>query len=51
MGVPQESILSFTLFSIRINSLAEVLRDGMQGSLHVDESVICYESTITALSS
>ena len=44
MGVPQESILSVTLFRIKINSLAKVLRDGMQGSLYVDEFVICYKS-------
>ena len=39
MGVPQGSILSVTVFSIKINSLAEVLRDGMQDSLNVDD---CY---------
>ena len=44
LRVPQGSILSVTLFSIKINSLAEVLRDGIQGSLYVDDFVICYKS-------
>ena len=43
MGVPRGSILSVTLFSIIINSLA-VLRYGMQGSLYVNDLVICYKS-------
>ena len=33
MGVPQGSILSVTLFSIKINSLAKVLNDNIEGSL------------------
>ena len=37
MGVPQGSILSVTLFSIKINSLAEVLRGDINGSLYVDD--------------
>ena len=48
MGVPQGSntILSVTLFSIKINSLAQVPRDGMQDSLYVDDFItcICYKS-------
>ena len=32
------------MFSIKMNSLPEVLRDGMQCSLYVDEFVICYKS-------
>ena len=44
MGVPKGSIFSITLFSVYINSLADVLRDGMQGSLYVDEFVFCYKS-------
>jgi hypothetical protein len=35
MGVPQGSILSVTLFSIKINSLAKVLSDNIWGSLYV----------------
>ena len=42
MGVPQGSILSVTLFSLKINSLAKVLRDNIDGSLYVDDFLICY---------
>ena len=42
MGVPQGSILSVTLFSIKINSLVKVLKDNMEGSLYVDDFLICY---------
>ena len=44
MGVPQGSILSVTLFSTNINSLAEVLSDDMHGSFYVDDFVLCYKS-------
>ena len=43
MGVPQGSILSVTLFSLKINSLADVLKNLMQGSLYVDDFVLCYK--------
>jgi hypothetical protein len=42
MGVPQESIFSVTLFSIKINSLAKVLNDNIEGSLYIDDFLICY---------
>ena len=42
MGVPHGSILSVTLFSIKINSLAQVLKDNIDGSLYVDDFLICY---------
>ena len=44
----QRSILAVKLFSIKIhvNSLAEVLRDGMQGSVYVNDFVIYYKSKI-----
>ena len=44
MGVPQGSILSITLFSIKIKSLAEVLRGDMHGSLYFDDFTLCYKS-------
>ena len=44
MGVPQGSILSPTLFSIKINSLAGVLNQGVEGSLYVDDLLICYRA-------
>ena len=42
MGVPQGSILSVTLFSLKINSLVEVLKSNIEGSLYVDDFLICY---------
>jgi hypothetical protein len=42
MRVPQKSIFSVTLFSIKINSLAKVLNDNIEGSLYVDDFLICY---------
>ncbi len=42
MGVPQGNIFSVTLFSIKINSLAKVLNDNIEGSLYVDDFLICY---------
>jgi hypothetical protein len=44
MGVPQGSILSVTLFSIKINSLAKILNDNIEGSLYVDDFLICYRA-------
>ena len=44
MGVPQGSILSVTLFSIKINSIARVLQDNIEGSLYVDDFLICYSA-------
>ena len=42
MGVPQGAILSVTLFSIKINSLAQVLNDHIDGSFFVDNfSISC----------
>ena len=46
MGVPQGSILSVTLFSIKIKSLAKVLNDNIEGSLCVDDFLICYRGKI-----
>jgi hypothetical protein len=43
MRVPQGSILSVTLFSIKINSLTKVLNDNIEvSSLYVDVFLICY---------
>jgi hypothetical protein len=42
MGVPQGSILCVTLFSIKMNSLIKVLNHNIEGSLHVDDFLICY---------
>jgi len=44
MGVPQGSILSVTLFSIKINSIVQCLRAGTDASLYVDDFQISYSS-------
>ena len=41
MGVPQGSILSVTLFSVKINSITQCLKCGVDCSLYVD----CYRSS------
>jgi hypothetical protein len=43
-GVPQGRILLVTLFSIKINSLAKVLKNDIEGCLFVDDFVISYRS-------
>ena len=44
MGVPQGSILSVTLFALKINSIVRALSPGVDCSLYVDDFVICYRS-------
>jgi len=46
MGVPQGSILSVTLFGLRINSIVKNLPVGVECSLYVDDFVICYRSAL-----
>ena len=41
-GVPRGSILSATLFSIKINNIIKALHPGVDCSLYVDDFVICY---------
>ena len=45
MGVPQGSILSVTLFSVKINSIAQCLKPGVDCSLYVDDFQICFRSS------
>lgn len=45
MGVPQGSILSVTLFSIKINGIVKCLTSNTNCSLYVDDFLICYRST------
>lgn len=44
MGVPQGSILSVTLFGLKINGIAKCLAPGTEGSLFVDDFLACYRS-------
>ena len=44
MGVPQGSILSVTLFNIKINNIVKCLNFGVEGSLYVDDFLICCKS-------
>jgi hypothetical protein len=46
MGVPQGSILSVTLFSIKINNIVKSIQPGVDCSLYVDDFIICYRSKI-----
>ena len=43
-GVPQGSILSTTLFNIKINNIVTCLNSKTDGSLYVDDFGICYRS-------
>ena len=43
-GVPQWSILSTTLFNIKINSIMNCLDPKTDGSLYVDDFCMCYRS-------
>lgn len=45
MGVPQGSVLSVTLFSIKIDSITKCLQPGANCSLYVDDFLICYRSS------
>ena len=44
MGVPQGSILSPTLFSLKINSIVKCLSSDIEPSLYVDDFLISYKS-------
>jgi hypothetical protein len=44
MGVPQGSILSVTLFILKINSIVQCLPPSVRCSLYVDDFLICYRS-------
>ena len=43
-GVPQGSILSVTLFSIKINDIVKNINPGVYCSLYVDDFLTCYRS-------
>ena len=44
MGVPQGSVLSVTLFALKINSMVKAISPGVECSLYVDDFLIVYRS-------
>ena len=44
-GVPQGSILSITLLSIKINNIVKCLTPSIDCAVYVDDFVICYRAT------
>ena len=44
MSVPQGSILSVTLFGLKINSVVKAISPGVECSLYVDDFLFCYRS-------
>ena len=42
VGVPQGSVLSVTLFSLKINSVANSIPRGVTCSMYVDDLLVCY---------
>ena len=44
MGVPQGSLLSVTLFALKMNSIVSTLSPDVECSLYVDDFLICYRS-------
>jgi len=44
MGVPQGSILSVTLFGLKINSIVNAISHSVECSLYVNDFLICYRS-------
>ena len=44
MGVPQESILTVTVFSVKINNIVKSVCPGVECFLYVDDFCICYRS-------
>ena len=42
LGVPQGSVLSVTLFSLKINSVANSIPRGVTCSMYVDDDLVCY---------
>ena len=49
MGVPQDSILSVTLFCVNINSITQCLKPGVDFSLYVDDFQVCYRSSTMSI--
>ena len=48
-GVPQGSILSSTLFTVKINSIIDALPEGIEKSLYVDDLAVYCQSSKMAI--
>ena len=48
-GVPQGSILSPTLFTVKINSIVDALPEGIEKSLYVDDLAVYCQSSNMAI--
>ena len=44
MGVPQGSVLSVTLFNIKISNIVKNIKSGTNCALYVDDFLICYRA-------
>ena len=44
MGVPPDSVLSVTLFNIKINNIVKKINSGTNCALYVDKFLICYRA-------
>ena len=44
MGLPQSSVLSVTLFKVKINSVTSCIRNGADKSLFIDDFGVSYRS-------
>ena len=44
MGVPPGSVLSVTLFNIKINNIVKNINNGTNCALYVDDFLICYRA-------
>ena len=49
ISVPQGSILSVTLFSVKIKSTTQCLKPGVDCCLYVDDFQICYRSSTMSI--
>ena len=45
MYVPQGGILSITIFSVKINSITQCSKHGVESCLYIDDFQICYRSS------
>ena len=44
MGVPQDNVLSVTLFNIKINNIVKSINSRTNCALYVDDFLICYRA-------